>query len=197
MQTFDSDIGLFTRPNAGDDQLFVVFYMGTLDNESRTLAEGRRIVDDVECVRIMIPGDKNNIIDRPVTADDRRRFPQQYQMFRDGKKDDDQLTGTRLRDWPYCSRSQVEELTYLGIKTVEQMAGLRDDVCSKAPGFRTLKDNAVAWLARAKDSAIAAQQAKRLEDQDVKLRGMQDVIDDQAKRIEDLVGRLEKVAAKQ
>lgn len=192
MQTFESDVGLFTRPNAGDDQLFVVFYMGTMDNEARTVAEGRRIVDDVECVRIMIPGDKNNIIDRPVSAEDKRRFSKQYLLFKEGAKEEEQISGTRLRDWPYCSRGQVEELNYLGVKTVEQLASLRDDVVMRSPGFRTMKDNAVAWLANAKDSAQAAQQAKLLADQDVKIAGLTDVVKDQAKRIEDLVARLEK-----
>jgi hypothetical protein len=196
MQTFESDVGLFTRPNAGDDQLFVVFYMGTMDNEARTVAEGRRIVDDVECVRIMIPGDKNNIIDRPVTTDDRRRWPKQYQMFKDGAKEDEQISGTRLRDWPYCSRGQVEEMTYLGIKTVEQLAVLRDDVISRSMGFRTLRDNAVAWLANAKDSAMAAQQAKTMSDQAARITGLEDVIKDQAGRIEALVARLDKTGQK-
>jgi hypothetical protein len=195
METFESDVGLFSRPNAGDDQLFVVFYMGTLPNEARTLEEGRLIVDDVEAVRIMVPGDKTNVIDRPATTSDRKRFAKQYLAFKEGKKEDEQLSGTRIKDWPFVSRAQVEELQWLGIKTVEQLAALRDDVVSRSPGFLHLKGNATAWLAQAKDSALAAQQAALMEEQANRIDTLSKVIEDQAQRLEKLQAQMQRERA--
>lgn len=192
MEFFETDHNLFSRPNAGDDQLFVVFYMGTLPNDARSVEEGRLIVDDVEAVRIMVPGDKTNVIDRPATLSDRKRFAKQYAAFREGKKEDEQLSGTRIKDWPFVSRAQIEELHWLGIKTVEQLAALRDDVVSRSPGFLHLKNNAVAWLAQTKDSALAAQQAAKMEEQSNRIDTLNRVIEDQAQRLEKLQAQMQR-----
>jgi hypothetical protein len=181
MDTFEIDPALFSRPNAGDEQLFVVFYMGTLKNESRSLEEGRLIVDDVEAVRIMVPGDKTSVIDRPATPTDKARFARQYALFRQGKIGEEQVSGTRLKDWPFVSRAQVEELNYLGIKTVEQMANASDAI--NFPGLQALKTHARSWLATAKDSAIAAQQADLINQQNAKIEELQMAVAEQAERI--------------
>ena len=184
MDTFELDPALFQRTNAADAHLLVVFYMGTVKNEARSLEEGRHVVDDVECVKIMIPGDKNNTLDRPASIEDKRRFAQQYAAFRQGKEGDDQLSGTRLQDWPFLSRGQVEELRFLGVKTVEQLGNIGDNV--NYPGLQQLKAHAKSWMATAKDSAYAAQQTERLERQDNEIATLKAALADQAARIEKL-----------
>jgi hypothetical protein len=184
MDTFDLDPALFQRSNAADAHLLAVFYMGTVKNEARSLEEGRHVVDDVECIKIMIPGDKNNTIDRPASKEDKIRFAQQYAAFRQGKEGDDQLSGTRLGDWPFLSRGQVEELRYIGVKTVEQLANVADSV--NYPGLQQLKAHAKSWLETAKNSAYAAQQTERLERQDNEIETLKAALADQAARIEKL-----------
>src|SRR6478752_3026619 len=103
----------FSRPHAGDERLFVIFYMGILKNETRSIDEARPIFDDVEHVRIIIPGDKQNIVDRPARDTDRQRFAKQYAAFKQGKSEEDQVSGTRLTEWPFLTRGQCEELRYL------------------------------------------------------------------------------------
>lgn len=188
METFDADPNLFTRANAGDEQLFVVFYMGIVQNQSRSVEEGRAIYDDVECVRIIVPGDKNSVIDRPATAHDKRRFMKQYGLFKEGRSEEEQVSGTRLSDWPFLSRAQAEELKYLGIKTVEQLANVRDDITSRVPGLVSLKQNAGVWLAKATKSAEAAQFTKRMQEQDAAVANLTQVVQEQAARIEKLLG---------
>jgi hypothetical protein len=187
METFEFDHNLFTRPNAGDEQLFVVFYMGVIANEARSTAEGRAIFDDVECVRIIVPGDKNSIVDRPATQQDKQRFTRQYGLFKQGAKEDEQTSGTRLSDWPFLSRAQGEELRYLGIKTVEQLASVRDDITSRVPGLVGLKQHAAVWLAKASKSAEAAQFTKELQEQTNRVASLEEVVRDQAARIEKLL----------
>ena len=56
----------------------------------------------------------------PASAQDKARFAKQYAAFRAGKSEDEQISGTPLREWPFLTRAQVEEFRYLGIRTVEQ-----------------------------------------------------------------------------
>jgi hypothetical protein len=176
MEALDFDHTIFSRPDAGDESLFVVFYMGVLKNDARSLEQGRHIFDDVECVRIIVPGDKNSVVDRPASDNDKRRFAKQYAMFKQGVKEEDQVTGTRLTDWPFLSRAQCEELRYLGIRTVEQLAEVRDDITTKVPGLVALKKNAGVWLGKTKSAAEAAKITKTLEDQAAEIDTLKKVI---------------------
>lgn len=187
METFEADVNLFSKQYAGDETLFVVFYMGVVKNEARSVEQGRAIFDDVECVRIIVPGDKNNVIDRPAQVSDKQRFSKQYDLFKKGVAEEDQVSGTRLTDWPFLSRAQAEELRYLGIKTVEQLASVRDDITTKVPGLVSLKQNAGVWLAKATKSAEAAQFTKRMQEQDSAIANLQSVVQEQAARIEKLL----------
>lgn len=176
METLEFDHNLFTRQNAGDDSLFVIFYMGTLRNEGKTEMEGRLIVDDVECIKIIIPGDKNNVIDRPASPQDKQRFAKQYAAFKLAGTEDAQISGTRLKDWPYLSRAQCEELAYLKIITVEQLAEVSDAAVSKVPGMQKLKTNAGIWLAKSKSTAEADKVRRQLEDQKSEIETLKEVI---------------------
>ncbi len=214
MDTFETDVNLFSKQHAGDETLFVVFYMGIIKNESRSTEEGRAIFDDVECVRIIVPGDKNSVIDRPAQVSDKQRFLRQYELFKKGVAEEDQVSGTRLTDWPFLSRAQCEELRYLGIKTVEQLASVRDDITTKVPGVVTpstdadgrrlmrgnrsrmtlqrvqraaRQQNAGVWLAKATKSAEAAQFTKQMQEQAAALENLQSVVKEQAARIEKLL----------
>lgn len=189
METFDGDPAMFTKQHAGDESLFVVFYMGTLKNEDKSVDAGRPIIDDVESVRIIVPGDKNSIVDRPATQTDKQRFSKQYALFKQGLSEEDQISGTRLNEWPFLTRGQCEEFRYLGIRTVEQLAEVRDDIVSKVPGMVQLKKHAAVWLGKAQSAAEAAKQAKLHADRDNELATLKEVVRDQGKRIEDLLTR--------
>jgi hypothetical protein len=187
MDTYDGDPTIFTRQNAGDESLFVVFYMGVIKNEARTAEEGRAIFDDVECVRIIIPGDKNTVIDRPASAQDKQRFSKQYGMFKQGMSEEEQVSGTRLTDWPFLTRAQCEEFRYLGIKTVEQLAGVRDDIVSRVPGLTQLKQHAQVWLGKTQSAAEAAKTSKLISEQAAQIAALQEAVRDQAARIEKML----------
>lgn len=184
-----ADPNLFSRANAGDDSLFVVFYMGVIQNEAQTTEQGRPIFDDVESVRIMVPGDRNNVIDRPASPQDKARFAKQYALFQQGRKEDDQITGTRLSEWPFLTRGQCEEFRYLGLRTVEQLAEVNDAVCAKVPGLNQLKRNAAIWLDKSKGAAEAAKTAKEIDTQNKRLAHLQSVVDEQAARLEKLLSQ--------
>jgi hypothetical protein len=81
-------------------------------------------------VRIIVPGDKYNIIDQPAREDHKQRFPRQwlwYQM-QNGETPD---VGTPLAVWRRArpediSEGQLRELTVLRFMTVEQIATASD-----------------------------------------------------------------------
>lgn len=150
METYELDHGLFARQFAGDEKLFVQFRMDILKNEAKTLENGRPIFDDVEWVKIMAPGDRLNIIDRPACEEDRIRFARPYQAFKEKKVEHG--GGTPLAEWPVVTRSQAEELKYFGFHTVEHIANATDNAAVNVPAFHQLKARAQAFLDLAKNS---------------------------------------------
>lgn len=144
-----------------DASLAVRFFMMPLQDDVKSDSEGRPIFQDTEMVEIRVRGDRNNIIQRPVRPEDKKRFRDAYRDFKDGNEQ--ALTGTPLKEWPHMSASMIEELKYLGFHTVEQLAQASDAVISKVPGLGTMKQRAQAFLDFAKGGAPLEQMARDLE----------------------------------
>jgi hypothetical protein len=138
---------------AHDARLFVTFYSRPTKAGALSEAAGRPIFQDIEHVRIMVPGDKTTVIDVAVEEEHRMRFPTQYEKFK--KQMSQAPDGTPLEQWPQLVGSQVMELKALGILNVEQLAELSDASLQKFMGGFELKRKAVAFLAVAKDTAEA------------------------------------------
>ena len=96
-------------------------------------------------------GNQNNIIRRRVTSIDIERFPMLYERFKAGHAD--VLEGTPLSEVPWIGRSMVEELNYLHIRTLEQLANLDDAVCTRFVGYHELKRRAQAFVEKAQSDA--------------------------------------------
>jgi hypothetical protein len=143
VEVYEYDHNLFSVEGAGDEKLFVQFHNDILKNETKSAAEGRPIYDDTIFVKIFTPGDRNNIIDRPATEIDKRRFHKQFAAFQGNKE---QVTGTPLAEWPIMSRSMTEELRYFGFQTVEQLAQASDEATSRMAGLASFKAKAIAYL---------------------------------------------------
>jgi len=167
----------FDNRYAMDDKLFVVFSMKAVKNGGRSDAEGRPIYDDVPHIRIHVPGDKNSIIEAPVTEEDKVRFASRWEKFQKNMQQSPE--GTPLEMWPQLSISQVYEFKALGVMTVEQLAGMSDAHASKFMGGNELRRRAETYLKVAKDTAEAQRLAtlndelnQRLLAQDEMLRQM-------------------------
>lgn len=127
-----------------DAKLHVQFYMRPIIQEAASEEARRPIYKDVEHVRIMIPGDKLNIVDRIASQDDRQRFAAQYAKFQAGQGQE--VIGTRLEAVPWMTRSKVEEYKFFNIVTVEQLAACSDEVGGKFPSFQSDKRRAQEFL---------------------------------------------------
>lgn len=140
------------------NNLFVEFYEESLEIPFKSEQEGRPVFEQREFVRIMVPGDSMNIIETPATPDHKEQFSRQYERFRKGLKD--VIDGSPLSQWPPVNKSQVKEMAYFEIQSVEQLAELSDSTCKKmGMGYMELRGKARAWLLAAKDGAIVVKQA--------------------------------------
>lgn len=177
MQQADFDVSDFDNRQAGDKNVYAKFYIRPFHDEAESAKEGRPIYRDREYIEIRTPGNETNIIKRPVTEMDRGRFRQAYAAFKAG--DLEQIIGTPLAETPWITRSQVEELAYLRIRTLEQLANVGDDVCTRIPGMFKLKQRAQQALDKAEKTApFIALQAEN-EELRTKVAAMEQAIADQ------------------
>ena len=136
MQRLDSDVA-----NA-DTLLHVEFY--TFE------AEGNQW-NGTPHIRIVTPGDKTNIIQRPVRESDKLRFQRQwlhYQM----KNSENQVIGIPLSQWrserpDELSDGQMQELSILKFLSVEQVANATDNqIMRVGMGAAGLRERARSYL---------------------------------------------------
>lgn len=158
-ESLEYDVQDFEDQNAMSEKgVYAKFYYVPTKNEAASAAEGRAIFEDKEFVEIIAAGNSTNIIRRPARKMDTDRFRRQYAMFKEG--DSEQMIGTPLTEIPWITRSQVEELAYKKIRSLEDLASLSDGAIN-APGMYDLKRKASAWLEKSKESApFTAMQAE-------------------------------------
>lgn len=108
------------------------FYKRPKIDQAESDKQGRNVFKDVDYIEIVAVGNQNNIVDRPVTEMDKRRFAEQWSRY---LSNSDQVVGTPLTEVAWILRSQVEDLSYRRIRTLEQLAELADNVCTDIPGL--------------------------------------------------------------
>lgn len=131
------------------------FYIKPVQNNFRSEQEGRPIFEDMEYVEIAIPGDMRAVVDRRVKPEDKARWPKYYEAFKANQEFFGE--GLPLTEWSGVTRSQVEELRFFKIRTVEQLAAIDDaNLAALGHGGRTLRSQAQAFLESAKGGEPAA-----------------------------------------
>jgi len=174
-------------PSAVDDKVFAQFYMHAKQDQARTKEEARPIFVDTPYVMIMVPGDKDNIVRRPVRLSDQQRFPKQWDAFERGQEQAQE--GTPLEQWPLLKRSQVEEMKFFGVHTIEALAQMPDSHGQNFMGINKLKQLAKDHMKSAKSDAPMI--ALRDENEELKAR-----LDQQQEQINELLAAAKKPARK-
>jgi len=164
-----------------DHKLYVVFYMRAVQSGGKSEQQGRPIFDDIPHVRIHVPGDKNSVIDVPVEEIHKRRFEKQWDKFQKGMEQSPE--GTPVEQWPILTVGQVQELKYMNLFTVEQVADMSDLAAQRFLGGNELKRKATVFLAMAKDTAVAQRLATANAELEERLATQQKQIDSQAAQI--------------
>jgi len=155
------------------------FYYRPMQNDAKTEEAGRPIFDEVEFVEIIAAGNGTNIVRRPARPQDKARFRDAYIRFREG--DNEQVVGTPLTEVTWISRSMVEELSYIKVRTLEQLAELNDQACTRGPGLYELKRKAAAFIKKASDAAPFDAMHKENEELKERLSNMEKMLADMPK----------------
>ncbi|WFG54190.1 hypothetical protein Mx9_p83 [Myxococcus phage Mx9] len=170
------------RVVAGDDRLHVTFNIEPVKDEEATARAGHPVYVDTEFIRKLVPGDKNNIVHRPVHPEDKKRFARQYEAFKQGREEGGE--GMPLREWNACTRSEAEMLAYFKVLTVEHLAGLSDGAIQEIGPIRHLVEKAKTFIANAKAAAPAEQLAAALKQKDAEMEAMRRQLKELSERVE-------------
>ncbi len=163
--------GLDESRIAEDGKLFVQFYRKPVINARKSTEAGRAIYEDRDFIKIMVPGDKLNIVDRQVNDLDAARFAARYEKWKAGQGN--AVEGTPLASLPKMTPTKVEEYKYFGILTVEQLAGAPDNVGQKFFSFNEDKRSAKAFIELAKGNAPLEKMNEELKARDSKIEELQ------------------------
>jgi hypothetical protein len=167
-----------------DSKLFVTFSLKPHPDKEKTKAEGRPIYSPREYVTIMVPGDKLNVISRPVSDIDRRRFAPKYAAFQAGQAQAE--SGTPLESVPWISREQVEELKYFNVRSLENLANLADVHAQRFMGINALRQKARDHIQLAKEQAPALRLTAELRQRDEKIAQQDKLLAELAAKVEAL-----------
>lgn len=186
METAEYNYEDFAKPRAGDEKLAIRFFTKARQDGEESLKQGRPVFVEQDYIQIMIPGDRNNIVVRPVTQQDLERFSKQYEHW---KKHNENvaLSGTPLESWGVLNMAQIEEFRYFGVRSIEHMADLRDDICQKIVGSITLKQKAQVFLQVLKDEAPMKMLNAELGKRDLEIDTLKKALADQGEQIKKLL----------
>jgi len=152
---------VFQLKNTGNRQN-VFFYTKEFYNTFKTeqrkqeaLARGENgpvapVYEKKEMVRIQTPGDKSTY-DSFAEEHHKRNYFRHYTNFRDGKP---ASMGTQLKDAEFIAGSEIIELNYLGIFSIEQLADASDAACERLPRGQELRTAAQTWREVTQDTSL-------------------------------------------
>jgi hypothetical protein len=166
----------------------VGFFRHAIKNEAKSLNEGRPVFDELDYIRVLIPGDKFTTIERKATEKDKATYPQSWEKYqrKEGEKAGG-LIGTPLEEWHLIPVSRRAELHHMNIFTVDALASVSDgNLHNLGMDGRKLRDKARAFIKSAKDSALPAKMVEELAAKDERIGQLENTIKALASRLESM-----------
>ncbi len=139
------------------------FFKEAVQNMAASEKEGRPVFEEQTRVEIFIPGDKLFRHVDVVQDKHKQRWPEHWAAFERGEAR--AASGTPLEQWPNAllNKARVAELKAMHILSVEDLAGVPDNVLPKmGMGARELREQARSYLDTAKAGAQNAAMAARI-----------------------------------
>jgi hypothetical protein len=158
MQTAEFNHEDFSNTAEADKSLLVRFFYKNVHNKLESQQAGRPVFKEKTYIEIRVAGQRDIQACRPVTYADKQRFPRHYEAFE--KRVEPPTEGMPLLEFPAITRTQAEELSFMNVKTVEQLASMKDANLSKFMNGYKLRDQAVKWL---KSNTLAVDDAEKSE----------------------------------
>lgn len=110
-----------------DASLHVQFYEELVKNNYQSEQQKKPVFESHDFVCISIPGQQQLTVTRTYANDDhKRRFPRQWQAYKERAGSGEKIIGTPTSEWPRLSKHQVEELRVARFYTVEAIANASD-----------------------------------------------------------------------
>ena len=170
---------------ADDDKLYVKFETRAVKNEFETNKQARPIFYEQDYIHVITPGSRDIFV-APMDDMYRKRFAKRYQEWKEREKQEGTIEGTLLAELPWMTKSQIAELNYSNIFTVEQLAGLSDANAMQFMGNQQLRQKAKLYLEAAAGAAPALRLQQELEQRDLHIQTLQQQIDAMKAAIEKL-----------
>lgn len=162
----------------GTDAVSVAFGLYPKLDEHKSASAGYEVYEEVEFVKIRVPGDQKMEYFQPASDRHKKRFPNAYQAFKNRTQGIAGRTGMPLEQWPAVSRSMAMTLKGAGIFTLEDLSVVGDQHIDRlGTNARELRDRARSYLQNAKDNAETLRIAKERDEFKAQLEAMQRQID--------------------
>jgi hypothetical protein len=170
----------------GDRNMVAMFYTKAAHNPAKSADSGRPVYEDKVFVRIHPPGERLNIVDRPATANDQRRFPAQWAQFKENRE---QIPEGTPVDLLYPDQPSIAAMLRANnVHTVEQLAELSATAIeSIGMGTQTYVNNAQKYLQMSNKGMAAAQVRRELEDRDRQIKTMAGTIESLKQQVDKLM----------
>ena len=175
------------RQYADDEKLLVRFETRAVQNEFKSKEAGRPIFEDADYIQIIIPGSRE-ISTFPMDEHYLRRFRKRYEDWKNSA-DKVKIEGTMLSELTWMTKSQIAELNYSNVYTVEQLANLPDVLARSFMGAQQLKERAKNYLQKAADQAPMLKLQSELEKRDQEIEGLKGQLANALEAIKDLQKR--------
>lgn len=186
---WQGDVGV-VQYGAGDAGMVVIFYNKAQHSPAKSATEGRPIYEDSVFVKIHAPGERLNVIDRPATDDDRRRWPMQWHQFTQQKQ---QVPEGTPVDLLYPEHPSIPAmLRAYHVHTVEHLAQLSGNAIDNlGMGAQRYVNDARRFLDQAEKGKGSTATRKQIEELEGKLR----VAQGQVEQLKGIVAALQNAQA--
>lgn len=176
---FENDFGNMPQPNearhAADNKLYIEFSRKPRMHTAKSREAGRAVYEEIDYIRIHVPGDKSSVIERPITDQDRQRFADRYSKWKAGQAE--AVVGTPLSALPGMTPAKVEEYKYFKIMTVEQLADANDNLGQKFMSFQQDKQRSKAFMEVAKNNAPIEKMNEELQKRDAEIENLKTMME--------------------
>jgi hypothetical protein len=169
----------FSKPDetrfAADNKLYIEFFRKPVMQPGKSREAGRAVYEEIDYVRIHVPGDKSSVIERPLSQQDIFRFQDRYNKWKAGQEE--AVTGTPLSALPGMNASKVEEYKFFKIITVEQLADANDNLGGKFMSFQQDKQRAKAFMEVAANNAPIEKMNAELQKRDAEIENLRTMVE--------------------
>lgn len=163
-----------SQQTEADKKLLVAFYRAPIKNEPKSAEAGRPIFDEIDLIKIIVPGSRDSYVG-DASVEYQNRFPIQWARYKQGREQT--VSGTPLSALSWMTLSQIAEFEAVNVKTIEQLVSMADAVSQKFMGHLMIKDRALNYLNAAKENAPTTKLMAELDKRDETIAELQKTVE--------------------